>query len=144
MKELRIAPYKRLNDEGNPTPADDLPDSVRAIAALRFGLFPEGAALFRFSGSKDSLRDLRQAKLALSAAFKVEKNGASTSWSVKPGGCFIRMDGAYHAALVKALDEAFQQGVPSTLIDGLVAAADWLKTATEVDPNKSSKTKAGK
>jgi hypothetical protein len=133
MKELRIAAYQR------ETPPDELPDSVRAVAALRFGLFPEGGALFRFSGNKDFVRNLRQAKKALSTAFKVEKSGGSESWSVKSGGVYVRMDSAHHAALVTALGQAMEQGVPSNLIDGFDLAGEWLQAATEIDPNKTPK-----
>jgi len=135
MKELRIAAYDR---EASP---DDLPDSVRAVSALRFGLFPEGVALFRFSGDKNFVRDLRQAKKALSTAFTVEKTGSGESWRVKAGGCFVRMDNSHHAALVNALNQSFQQGIPSTLMDGLDSAVDWLGSATEIDPNKPAKGK---
>jgi hypothetical protein len=135
MKELRIAAYTK------ETAIDELPDSVRAVSALRFGLFPESVALFRFSGNKEFVRDLRQAKKALTTAFRVEQQGSSSSWSVKTGGCYIRMDSAHHAALVRALDQAFEQGIPSTLMDGLDLAVDWLKGATEVDPNKPKKGK---
>jgi hypothetical protein len=132
MKELRIAAYDR---EASP---DDLPDSVRAVSALRFGLFPEGVALFRFSaqGNKDFLKNLRAAKKALTVAFTVEKTSSGESWRVKTGGCFVRMDTAHHAALMSALAQASDQGVPSTLIDGFCAAESWLQAATEIDANK--------
>ena len=135
MKELRVPSYSPTAQNGA------VPEPVRAITALRFGLFPEGAALFRFSGGKDFIRNLRQARKALDAAFEVERNGQAETWRVRPAGGRVRMDNAHHAALRTALEQALQQGVPSTLIDGLDAAVDWLASAQEIDPNASGRGK---
>lgn len=136
MKELRVAPYDR------DAPASELPDSVQAVTALRFGLFPEGVALFRFQGDKDFVRNLRQAKQALNSAFSVEREGGSVRWTSKSHGLVVRMDHAHHAALVEALNQAFRQGLPSTLMDSMDMAVDWLAGASDVDPNKLPGKKA--
>ena len=134
MKDLRVQPYTVTD---NP---EDLPDSVQAVVALRFGLFPSGGqALYRFSGDRDFMKNLRAARRAHDSAFKIEKISGGTTSSVRRGGCRILMDNAHHAALVSALDQAIQQGIPNTLIDGMDCASEWLRGAMEVDPNKTAK-----
>jgi hypothetical protein len=136
VKDLRVQPY---------TPTDlveDLPDSVQAIMALRFGVFPSSPqALYRFSGDRDFLRNLRAARRALDTAFKSEKTDRGTMTSVRRGGCRILMDNAHHAALTSALGQAIQQGIPNTMLDGMDCASTWLQGAMEVDPNKPEKVK---
>lgn len=133
MKDLRVQPY---DPQGDP---ESLPVSVQAVMALRYGLFPMGPALFRFSGDREFVRGLRAARRALDTAFKVEKTESRTTTVVRRNGCKILMDTAHHGALTAALEQAFQQGIPSNLIDGMDCASEWLKGAMEVDPNKPAK-----
>ena len=136
MKDLRVQPYTPTSDP------EDLPDSVQAVMALRFGLFPSGPqALYRFSGDRDFMKNLRAARRALDSAFKSEKTDSGTMTSVRRGGCRILMDNAHHAALTSALGQAIQQGIPNTMIDGMDSASTWLQGAMEVDPNKAEKAK---
>ena len=133
MKDLRVQPYD-LN--GKP---EDSPVSVQGVLALRYGLFPPGLAMFRFSGDREFMRNLRAGRRALDTAFKTEKSESREITSVRKTGCRILMDNEHHAALSVALEQAFQQGIPSNLIDGLDCASDWLRGAMEVDPNKPAK-----